>query len=218
MRTQARGLDYGPLARAIDPASTSTGNFDLVADLAAQGPPEALLPALAGTVDAAIYPRGLHSDGLALWGTGLLNSLLGQLDPKSRSAIECAVTSLDFDAGVARSTAFFVDTPRVRIVGEFEADLATRALSGQIRPLSKNPQILTFAPTMLLGGTLENPRLTSAPANVVTVPLRLATSVAGFAFDWLNAKDTAREGAAGCREALERIRKGRSGAAEALPR
>ncbi len=215
LRAQVRDVEYGPLARAMDPGSTAAGKLDLIADLAAQGPTARLLPALTGTLDAAIYPRGLHSDGLAFWGTGLLDSMLGQLDPQSRSAIECAVTSLDFGGGMVRSTAVFVDTARVRIVGEFEADLTTRALSGRIDPLSKEPRFLTFAPTMRLGGTLDSPRLSVAPENVLNVPLRMAAPLSGFALNWLKgAGGQAREGALGCQEAFEQIRQARSGGAE----
>jgi hypothetical protein len=69
--------------------------------------------------------------------------------------------------------------------------------------------MLAFAPTLLLGGTIDSPRVSSAPENIVTVPLRLATSLTPFALDWRAVRGPAREGAAGCREAFERIRQGR---------
>jgi uncharacterized protein involved in outer membrane biogenesis len=218
LRAQARNLEYGPLARAVDPGSTAAGRLDVVADLAAEGQPQELLPTVSGTVDAAVYPRGLHSDGLALWGAGLLGAMLGQLDPKSRAAVECAVASVDLLGGTAKSSALFVDTARVRIVGEFEVDLTTRALSGRIDPVSKEPALLTFAPTMLLGGTVEAPKLTAAAENVVTVPLRLAAPLSGFAPGWLGGRGQGRAAAEGCREAFERIRQARAGAAAPPPR
>lgn len=212
LQASARGLEYGLLVQSVDPESTMGGTLDLVADVTAQALAANLLPMVAGRVDAAVYPRGLHSRAPALWGAGMLNAMLRQLDPDSRSAVDCAVGSFDIKDGVASSTAFFVDATRVRIIGEVEVNLLNRALSGRIDPLSKDPAILTFAPTMRLGGTVDSPRLTSAPANVVTVPLRFATSVAGFARDWLGAKSEAREGRLGCREAFEQIRQARSAA------
>jgi len=211
VRMRVRDVEFGPLLRALDPGSKMAGKLDVVADLVAQAPWGKLAPALAGTIDIAGYPRGLYSPALGLWGAGLLNALLRQLDPDSRSAVECGVTSVDIDGGVARSTAFFVDTTRVRVIGEFEIDLTTRALSGRIDPVSKQPRFLAFAPTMLLGGTIDSPRVTGAPENIFTVPLRLATSLAPFALDWRTLQGRAREGAEGCREAFERIRQGRAG-------
>jgi uncharacterized protein involved in outer membrane biogenesis len=137
--------------------------------------------------------------------------LLQQLDPDSRSTVNCAVTSIDIERGVARSAAFFADTTRLQIVGVFEIDLASRALSGRIDPVSKTPQLLAIAPTMLLGGTVDSPRVTSAPANIVTVPLRFAASLNPFALDWRAFRGQAREGTDGCHEAYEQIRQGRSG-------
>ncbi len=208
VRTRIDGLEFGPLARTVDPATKLGGRVDLVADLAAHGPPGQLLPALTGTIDLAVFPHDLSSGALAFWGTGLLGSLLRSLDPNARAEVECAAASLDIAAGVARTSAFFVDTTRVRIIGQIEADLATRALSGRIRPVSEQPELFTVAPTMQLGGTIERPSVTVAPENVVLAPLRFATPLAGFALDFLSGKGKAE----GCREAFERARKLRAGA------
>jgi len=211
LQARLHGFEYGPFVRGLDPGSTMAGTLDLVADLSAQGPPASLLPALAGTVDAAVYPRGLHSPALSLWGAGMLTGLVRQLDPDAKSAVDCSVASFDISRGVASSSAFFIDATRVRVIGQLEVDLTTRRLSGRIDPWSKQPALLTFAPTMLLGGTVDRPRIMSAPANIVTVPLRFARSLAGFALDWRSARGAARDGTPGCREAFERIRQARAG-------
>jgi uncharacterized protein involved in outer membrane biogenesis len=216
VRARIENMDFGPLARTLDPATKLGGRLDLVADLAAQGPPGRLLPALAGTIDVAAFPHDLSSGALVFWGTGLLRTMLRTLDPNARSEVECAVASLDVRAGVASTDAFFVDTTRVRIIGQIDANLTTRALSGRLRPVSKQPELFTVAPTMLLGGTIESPAVTVAPENVVLAPLRFATPLGGFALDWLGGQR--REGQVGCREAFERARQARSGAARPAPR
>jgi uncharacterized protein involved in outer membrane biogenesis len=205
-RTRVVGLDFGPLARTVDRATKLGGRLDLVADLAAQGPPGQFLSALTGTIDVAAFPHDLRSGALAFWGTGLLGTMLRSLDPNARSEVECVAASLDVGAGVASTSALFVDTTRVRIIGQVETNLMTRALSGWLRPVSEQPMLLTVAPTMLVGGTIESPRLTVAPENVVFAPLRFATPLAGFAIDFLSSRGKLREGVAGCREAFERAR------------
>jgi hypothetical protein len=211
-RARVDALDFGPLARTIDPTTKLGGRVDLVADLTAEGPPGRLLPALSGTIDTAMFPRDLRADALEFWGTGLLGAMLRSLDPNSRSEVECAAASLDIAAGVASTSAFFVDTTRVRIVGQLEANLLTRALSGRLRPVSEQPELFTVAPTMLIGGTMENPRVNIAPQSVVLAPLRFATPLASFALDFVGAKGRLVEGRVGCREAFERARKLRAGA------
>lgn len=159
-----------------------------------------------------MFPHDLSAGALAFWGTGLLSALLRSLDPNTRSEVECAAASLDVAAGVASTSAFFVDTTRVRIVGQVEANLLTRALSGRIRPVSEQPELFTVAPTMLIGGTIGDPRVSVAPENVVLAPLRFATPLAGFALDFVGAKGRLTEGRIGCREAYERARQLRAGA------
>jgi uncharacterized protein involved in outer membrane biogenesis len=205
-RARIEALEFGPLARTLDPDTKLGGRVDLVADLTAQGPPGRLLTALTGTIDTAIFPHDLGSRALAFWGTGFLSTMLRSVDPNERSEVECAAASLDVAAGVARTSAFFVDTTRVRIVGQVEANLATRALSGRLNPVSEQPELFTVAPTMMLGGTIESPSIRVAPENIVLAPLRFATPLATFALDFLSAKGKLREGQASCREAFERAR------------
>jgi hypothetical protein len=191
------------MLRALDPSTTLEGGFDFNVDVAARAPPEQVLRQLGGTFDVATYPRGLQPRALNLWGVGLVNGLLRQLDPDSRSSIDCAVTSFDVERGVARSRGFFVDATRVRIVGEVEVDLVTRALSGRIDPRSKVPQLFAVAPTMLLGGTVEDPRVSTAPQNIVTLPLRFAATLGGLLGDWRSGTGRADTGPAACREAFQ---------------
>jgi hypothetical protein len=205
-RARVDGLDFGPLARALDPATKLGGRVDLVADLAAQGPPERVLTALTGTIDTAMFPHDLSSKALAFWGTGLLSAMLRTVDPDERSEVECAAASLDVADGVASTSALFVDTSRVRIVGQVDANLVTHKLSGRLYAVSEQPELFTVAPTLMLGGTMESPRVSVAPENIVFAPVRFATPLARFALDFVRAKGRLSEGKVGCREAYERAR------------
>lgn len=203
VRAQVHDLEYGPMLRAADPATTMEGTFDFRADLSVKAPPAQMLRELNGTLDAAMFPRGLQPPALGLWGVGLVNGLLRQLDPDSQPAIDCAIAGFDVTRGVARSDGLFIDATRVRIVGEVEIDLVTRALSGRIDPRSKVPQLLALAPTMLLGGTVDSPHVGAAPENIVSVPLRLVITLGGLISDWRFGTGQATNGQASCREAYE---------------
>jgi len=212
LKARARDLEYGPMLRSLDPSTSLEGRFDFNADLASRAPPEQVVRELGGTIDAATFPRGLRPRALNLWGVGLVNGVLRQLDPDARSSIDCAVAGFDVERGVARSRGFFVDTTRVRIVGEVEIDLVTRALSGRIDPRSKAPQLFAVAPTMLLGGTVENPSVSAAAENIVTLPLRFAATLGGLVGDWRSGLGRADSGPAACREAFDLLRQPGSGA------
>lgn len=203
---RARDLEYGPMLRALDPSTSLEGEFDFNVHVAAQAQPDRLLRELSGTVDVATFPRGLRPRALNLWGVGIVNGVLRQLDPDPRSSIDCAVAGFDVERGVARSSSFFVDATRVRIVGDVEIDLVTRALSGRVDPRSKVPQLFAVAPTMLLGGTVEDPRVSAAPANIITVPMRLAVPLGGLLGDWRTGSARGDDGPAACREAFRLLR------------
>ena len=205
-RADLRNLEYGSLLRALDDSSSAEGRLDFITMLAATGAANEIVPRLEGTIDLAMYPRGLESRALGLWGTNFVPSLLRQLDPNDRAAVECGVAGFDLADGIATSTGFFVDTTRMRIFGDLEANLVTRALSGRINARSNEPHLFTFAPTLLVSGTVEQPTFSSAPENVLLVPLRFAAPLARFTRDWLTRGGRSTESRQGCEEAFDQVR------------
>lgn len=205
LRADARELEYGALLRALSPASQLNGQFDIVADLSAQAAPPALLQALQGTVDFAVYPRGMKSNALGLWGAGLLPAILRAVDRDTQAAVLCSVAGFAVADGRARSDGFFVETTSVRIVGDLELRLGSWEMSGQIDPRSNRPQLFAISPRMLIGGAVGSPTLSAAPTNVVLVPLRFASSLSPFARDWLRRGNRRAGGKAGCSDAFERV-------------
>jgi len=209
-----RGVEYGALLRALNPASTLNGHADFVIDLSTQGEPGNLLQALQGTVNVATYPRGMKSDALGIWGSGLLPAILRQVDRDSQAAIECSVSGFTVAGGVARSDGFFVETTHVRIIGELEVRLPGWDIAGRIDPRANQPHLFTIAPRMLVRGTLGNPSLSVAPESLVLAPLRFASSpLTRFASDWVGRRERHADGKVDCREAFERMLQARSDAA-----
>lgn len=205
LRADARDVEYGALARAMHPASQLDGTLDVVADLSAQSPPDGLLRALQGTVDFAVYPRGMNADALGVWGAGLLPAILRAVERDSQAEVQCSVAGFAVADGVARSDGFFVETTRVRIIGDLELRLGSWELSGRIDPRSNTPQFFAIAPRMQIGGAVGSPTLSVAAESVVLAPLRFASPLALFSRDWLGRGDRRLAGKAGCRDAFERV-------------
>ncbi len=206
VRATAEGLDYGPLARSVNPQTTMAGTIDLRLDLAAAGAPGQLMSVAKGTIDVALFPRGFESGLLDFWGVGVLQLLGSVLDPGAESRLNCSAASFDVAGGVARSRTFFADTTRVRVVGELETDFATRRIAGRLTPRAKNPEIFSVAPTVTLGGALAAPQIRLSPETLVLDTLRFSTSLHTFALDFLTRKRAPADGSADCREAFERGR------------
>lgn len=206
-----RDLDYGPLVRAYDPGSRLGGRLNFIADLASSGSPGDVVSRLAGTLDVAVFPQGIESRALDLWGTALISGILRQVDPNARTAVECSVAGFDIADGVATSNGLFVDTTRMRIYGDVQIDIATRQVSGRINARSNEPHLFTFAPTMVVSGPVERPTLSAAPESVVLVPLRFVAPLARFGRDWLRGGGRTAERRAGCEAAFEAVRRAHFG-------
>ena len=206
VRLVTRGFEYGPLAEALKPKTSLKGTLDLSLDLAFTGLEKPLLGDASGYVDLAIYPRGLEVGAADYWGTGLLHVLQVSVDPATESKLNCAVGVFDVKDGVLTSRAFFADTTRVRILGELQAMLGTRQLSGRISPHAKNPGLFTVAPSLGISGTLESPQVTVTPVSLITTPLRLFFPIHAFALDWVSATGVPADGSPGCRAAFKQAR------------
>jgi uncharacterized protein involved in outer membrane biogenesis len=209
MSADVRDFEFGPLLRTLDPSTSLSGQLDMIARLTLPGRARDIETLVAGTVDVATYPRGIRSAALGLLGTSILPAILRQVDPNAESAIECSVSGFTIADGVAKSNGFFIMTTRTRIIGELEAQLATRALSGRFVPRPRTPQLFTLSPTLVVGGTLDNPTVSGAAENLLLVPLRFASPLTLFANDWLSG-DRTPDGVAGCRDAFQRIRQEQS--------
>jgi len=206
VRLVTRGFEYGPLAEALKPKTPLEGTLDLSLDLAFTGLEKPLLGNANGYIDLAIYPRGLEVGAADYWGTGLLHVLQVSVDPASESKLNCAVGVFDIKDGVMTSRAFFADTTRVRIIGEIQAQLETRQLSGRVSPHAKNPGLFTVAPSLGIAGTLESPQVAVTPASLITAPLRLFFPIHAFALDWVNSTGVPADGSPGCRAAFKQAR------------
>jgi uncharacterized protein involved in outer membrane biogenesis len=202
LRVHTERYDFGALAEALKPKTPLEGTVNLSVDLVLSGMQPPLLGNVNGNIDLAVFPRGLHIGAADYWGTSLLHVMQRTIDSGSQSQLNCAVMVFDVKGGVARSEAFFADTTRVRIIGQLEADLATRKLSGRLSPNAKNPGLISVAPSVGIRGTMESPEVVLTPDSLITAPLRLFFPIHAFAFDWLRQTGVPADGSAGCREAF----------------
>jgi len=204
LRADARDIEYGSLAQALNPSSSLSGTVDAVVDLSAQALPADLKAALLGTVDMAAYPREMRPDALGLWGAGLLPAILRAVDRDSQAQVHCSVIGFAVADGKARSDGFFVETTSVRIIGDLEVRLGSWEMEGRIDPRPRTRRLFAISPRLQIGGALGSPSLSVAPESVVLVPLRFASPLGLFARDWLG-RGGRGGGKADCQEAFARL-------------
>jgi hypothetical protein len=151
---------------------------------------------------------------------GAARGLRGALPPQCAAAREAPAArgeETEIAGWLDTLRAIDVDTTHTRILGELQANLMTRQVSGRLRLAAKEPTLFRLAPTMLIGGTIEDPSLTAGPENLLLVPLRFANPLSGFAGDWHRGRGPSGDATASNREAFVRIRKARSEDAAARP-
>ncbi|MCZ7565793.1 MAG: AsmA family protein [Burkholderiales bacterium] len=208
VEVDAERLEYGPFARAADPKSANAGTLDLSMRLTSRGTPTELMRRASGAVDALVVPRGRVSASLFdLWSAGLLQNIWTRLDPGAESRLNCAVGSFDLAEGVLKSRLVLLDTTRVRVVGELEADFGTRKLGGRLAPRAKQPELFNPAPSVRVGGTFERPTVLPSPEALVIGALRLYGFAYAYALDWLTTKNLPADGTPDCEAAYRRVRR-----------
>ena len=178
IRAQARieQLDYGVLARRIDPQSDVGGRLDLTMDLSARPPSiEQMMAHASGQLDFAIRPDDLDAAVFDLWAVNLLTSVLPTLDDGSR--INCIVARFRVEDGIMTPDALLIDSTRIQASGDGEIDFHDRQLRFDVTPRSKRPQMFTAATPLRVEGSFDDFRVGVRPEDLMETVIRFVSSV-----------------------------------------
>jgi len=205
LKFEGTGFDYGPIMRAVDPKSAVSGKLDVSFDLLASGAPEELLRTGSGTFDVLILPKDQQAGKLDVLGAGVLRLVMGTLDPRSDSQLNCVVGSFDIANGLATSRVVLLDTTRARVVGDLDLDLRSQALRGRLAPRSKRPELFTVVPGVQISGTVDSPSVGVSAKEVVTGVLRIWQQPIAFVGDWMASPNMPADGIPDCRAAYRHV-------------
>ena len=147
-------LDYGVLARRIDPESEPSGWLSLNLDL--QSRSESLKTMMAGAdgqFDFSVWPENIQADIFDLWATNLLLAILPRLDSGSGSKVNCVVGVLDVSDGLMIPKRLLVDTTTVQVSGEGDVDFKTKQVDLVLVPRAKRPTMFSLANPIRVSGS-----------------------------------------------------------------
>ena len=202
---EGNGFEYGPLLRAVDPKSLASGTLDLSLDVKSSGAPERLTQNASGTIDVLILPKNQQAGRLDALGAGVLRLIMGALDPRGDSRLNCMVGSFDVADGYATSRIVLLDTTRARVVGELTLDIESHGLNGRLAPQSKRPQLFSVVPGIQISGTVDAPVVGITASQVVVGMLNIWKVPFTFTADWLTRKDLPEDGTPDCRAAYRHV-------------
>lgn len=200
-RAELQRYNLTPLLHAFRPHAPGTATLDARASLRGRGLGGEAIASLQGAFDVAGYGHDVGSGGVGHLGINLFRLALSSLDRDASSRINCAVGVFDIDKGVMKSRALFLDTTRLRIMGNLDVELASGALSGALRPHPKNPSLFSVNTPLTVGGTVDAPQVALATGALPGLLIRYSNPYTIFLGSLMDVRSSKPDGSDDCRAA-----------------
>jgi len=180
-RADIEQLDYGILARRIDPQSTTGGIISLDLDLKTRGPDLArIMESANGHLDFGLWPEDLNAGLFELWAVNVITALMQEMDKGEASKVNCVIVRFRVDDGLMQERVVYADTTKMRVEGTAEVNFKNRTLDVSAKPKAKRPEFFSLAVPVGLSGKFDefgldiNPVvLTGKAISFVTSPLHV---------------------------------------------
>jgi uncharacterized protein involved in outer membrane biogenesis len=180
-RAEIEQLNYGILARRIDPASTTGGIISLDLDLKTRGPDMArVMEDANGYLDFGLWPEDLNAGPFELWAVNVIKALMQEVDKDETSKVNCIIVRFRATDGLLQERVIYADTTKMRVEGQAEVNFRDRTLDVKAKPKGKRPEFFSLAVPVRLSGEFDdfgldiNPVvLTGKAISFVTSPLHV---------------------------------------------
>jgi uncharacterized protein involved in outer membrane biogenesis len=197
-------LDYGVLARRLDPDSTMKGIFSLFARLDAEYvASDGLMSGASGGLVFGVWPEDFKSGIFDLWAIGLANALLPKLGSEDVSTVNCLVGGFNLEDGRLDERILFADTSRIQVSGEMNADFVSRELDAYMVPKAKRAQIFSFAAPVKVDGEFDDYDIGFRTRDLVAAIFRFIASPVVAPIRWLTEDPVPRDGVVACQQAWQ---------------
>ena len=155
-----KNFDYGALQEKLSESAELTGKADVMIKLTAEASSLSALPgAMNGKISFIGGQGKLGSNIVNLWGGGLVNALLPDLNPEEKLYVNCTIMDFSIEKGLASSNAFFLDGTHVTVAGEGTYNLVEDALDITLTPKPKDIAIGDIAAGVKISGSLSAPSI-----------------------------------------------------------
>ena len=197
-------LDYGVLARRIDPASSMKGIFSLFARLDADYvATRGMMSGASGGLVFGVWPEDFKSGIFDLWAIGLANALMPRLDKESASVINCIVGGFNLENGRLEERVIFADTSRIQASGEIDADFGARELDAYLVPKPKRAQIFSFGAPLTVDGEFDDYSIGIRTRDLIAAIFRFVASPVVAPIRWATEEPVPRDGIEACASAWQ---------------
>jgi uncharacterized protein involved in outer membrane biogenesis len=178
LNVDMRHLDYGIIARRINPNADIKGQLSLNMNIDASATHIADLMAYGnGHLNLVVWPKNQKSGVLDLWAVNLLSGLLPVIDPSNQSKINCAIGKFQLTNGILKEKQLQIDTTKMRVTGTLLADFKSEEIYTQLRPQAKEVQFLSLSTPIKVTGTFRDFNIGLSVGDIAETIVRLGTSV-----------------------------------------
>jgi len=201
---QVEKFDLGVLTRRAQADTEMGGIFDLNVELEARAPdPASIMTGANGHVDVSFEPVNLEAGLLDLWAVNLVASVLPVVTG-GESHVNCVVALLDLQDGRMEAQSILIDTTRIQVAGEFDADFHTQKLHAMLQPRPKKPQFFSLGTPVQVNGSFEDFGVGVSALDMAGTVIRVVTDLATYPARFLFIKRVSPDGKEACAAARQR--------------
>ncbi len=204
-RAQVEQLDYGVLARRIDPESDVGGLISVDINLSSEAESlETIMASANGQLDFAVWPKDLEASLFDLWAVNLVTAVLPSVDSENQSKFNCLIARFKVEDGIMTPEAILVDSTRIQASGNGSVNFKEETVTFTMAPKAKRPQMFSANTPIAVNGSFEEFDVGVAPGGIIGTVVRFTTSPVTTPFLWVFSEPVAEDGAAACAEAWAR--------------
>ncbi len=194
-------FDYGIIARRIEPNTDMEGLFSLDIDLQSTAPaPEDLMAHANGHFAFGVWPENIEAGVIDLWSVNLFIAVMPALD-KEQSKVNCTVGRFQMTDGVMKKETLLVDTSRMQVDGDGQADFKTQHVQFKLAPTPKKAQFFSLQTPIQVDGDFGDFKVGLPPGALLGTSFRFVTSIVTTPIQRIFNEEIPADGSAACEAA-----------------
>ena len=198
-------LDYGISTRLFQPGSQVDGIISTRVDLELGGSDfTRLFDQATGNMDIAVWPKNTRpAKALNLWTTNLYLILLPELK-KKESLVNCMVGLMNLEDGTMREEFLALDTTKLWINGNINADFKQEYVKLSLFPQSKTARLFSFQSPIRVEGNFSDIGMAINPVDLTGSYISFITSPLHVPARWIFGDRVPADGSAICERLFDR--------------
>jgi len=204
LNMQIKHLDYGVLARRIQPGSDLKGDVNLKLEIQAEADdPTTIKQHLNGHFQFGVLPEEYKAGVLDLWAVNILTAALPVLLKGSKSEVNCLAGDFTFIDGIITPEVFLLDTSRIRVEGKGSVNLKTDEIDFHLLPTPKTAHLFSAATPVSISGSITDPNIGVSASDVVGSVSHMAVGLITTPFKKLFLESIEPDGKTACGAAMQ---------------